>query len=252
MSVEVLTNSLDNVRARTEMRRREIDFLSSWPLRALHKMRIVKSAPVGDKKKSWDVLKTFRFLEERVSKGTPVLDLGAYSSEILCILNDQGFSDLTGIDLSPKLGQMPHAGAIRYVSGDFTESPFMRETFGAVTAISVLEHGFCGPKVLKEVSRILRPGGYFVGSIDYWPEKIDTRRIRVYGLDWNIFSTDELLGLIDEAGSYGMVPVGQLNFQASERTVAWLEKRYTFAWFAFQKVHGPALRGSRSLEAERT
>lgn len=250
MSVEVLTNPLENARARTEMRRREIDFASSWPLRALYRIRVVKGAPVGDKKKSWDVLKTFRFLEERVSRGAPILDLGACSSEILCILHSQGFSNLTGIDLSPKLGQMPHASTIKYVSGDFTETPFARETFGAITAISVLEHGFCGPKVLNEVARILKPGGYFVGSTDYWPEKIDTRGIRVYGVDWNIFSKDELIGLIEEARSHGLVPAGQLNFQASERTVSWLEKKYTFAWFAFQKTDAQTSRGNGSSGAK--
>jgi len=34
---------------------------------------------------------------------------------------------------------------------------------------------------------------------------------------------------------YGLVPVGPLNFEASERIVSWLERDYTFAWFAFRK-----------------
>jgi len=58
----------------------------------------------------------------------------------------------------------------------------------------------------------------------------------VYGLDWTIFSKDELLNLIEEAGKHGLVPVGQLNFDASEPTVRWLKRDYTFAWFAFQKA----------------
>jgi ubiquinone/menaquinone biosynthesis C-methylase UbiE len=147
-----------------------------------------------------------------------------------------GFPDLTGIDLNPTLTRMPYKQIIKYVTGDFARTAFPEETFGAVTAISVLEHGFCGPKVFREVSRILKTGGYLIGSTDYWPEKVDTSGVTVYGLDWTIFSKGELLNLIKEAGNYGLVPVGQLNFEASEPTVRWFKKDYTFVWFAFQKV----------------
>jgi len=237
MSVEVLARSSEYERARGEMRRRGIDFTCPWPLRVLHKIRLVKGVSVGDVRKSWDVLKTIQFVEEKVSKTSPILDMGAYASEILCILHKLGFSDLTGIDFNPKLACMPYAGAIKYVPGDFTQTAFASETFGAITAISVLEHGFCSATVLREVSRILRPGGYFIGSIDYWPEKLDTNGVRVFGVDWRIFSRGELESLIQEAGSFGMVPVGQLNFEASETTVSWFRRQYTFAWFALQKVN---------------
>jgi SAM-dependent methyltransferase len=195
-----------------------------------------KGVAIGDKRKSWDVLKTARFLETNVSKASAVLDVGAYASEILYILYKLGFADLTGIDLNPNLGRMPQLGDIKYVSGDFTKTDFPSQRFGAVTAISVLEHGFCGAKVFSEVSRLLQPRGYFVGSIDYWPDKIDTSGIDFFGVDWKIFSKNELLGLISEARQFGLVPVGQLEFDASERTVRCSGRRYTFAWFAFQKL----------------
>jgi ubiquinone/menaquinone biosynthesis C-methylase UbiE len=150
-----------------------------------------------------------------------------------------GYSNLTGIDLNSRLTQMPNHQNIKYVTGDFTRTAFSDETFGAITAISVLEHGFCGGTAFREISRILKTGGYFLGSTDYWPEKIDTSGVIVYGLDWKIFSKDEILLLIEEAGKHGLVPVGQLNFEASEPTVRWFKRRYTFAWFAFQKVDVP-------------
>jgi SAM-dependent methyltransferase len=201
----------------------------------LNKTRIVRGANVGDLKKSWDVLRTLQFIEQLVSKSTPVLDLGAYASEVLCGLHKMGFSDLTGIDLNPKLTRMPYNKCIKYVTGDFTHTSFPAETFGVITAISVLEHGFKGPKVFHEVSRILRPGGYLIGSVDYWPDKIYTTGITVFGLDWTIFSKEELVNLIEGAGNYGLTPVGQLNCEASERIFSWFTKEYTFAWFALQK-----------------
>jgi SAM-dependent methyltransferase len=236
MSVEVLATSSENVQARAEMRRLGIDFACPLPLRVLRKIRLVKGVSIGDIRKSWDVLKTIQFVEGKVSKSSPILDVGAYASEILCILYKQGFSDLTGIDFNPKLAQMPHAGVIKYQSCDFTQTRLPSEAFEVITAISVLEHGFCGPNILREVSRLLRPGGYFVGSIDYWPEKIDTSGIMAFGTDWRIFSRDELESFIQEARSFGMVPVGQLNLKVSETTVSWLRRRYTFAWFALQKI----------------
>lgn len=236
MSVEVLTKSDDNQRARAEMRRRGLDFATPWFGKVLHKTGIVRGVTVGLLQKSWDVLKTLQFIEQHLSKTTPILDLGAYASEVLCSLCKIGYSDLTGIDLNPDLTQMPFKENIRYVTGDFAHTSFPDESFGAITAISVLEHGFCGPKVFREISRILKTGGYFIGSTDYWPEKVDTSGVVIYGLDWTIFSKSELLNLIEEAGRHGLVPVGPVNFEAPERTVGWLKRDYTFAWFAFKKA----------------
>jgi SAM-dependent methyltransferase len=236
MGLDVLATSADNERARDEIRRRGLDFVTPWFTKVLHKTHIVKGVNVGLLEKSWDVLRTLQFIERHVSKPTPVLDLGAYASEVLFSLNKMGYSDLTGIDLNPALAQMPHEPAIRYVTGDFTATPFPSESFGAITATSVLEHGFCGPKVFGEVSRILETGGYFIGSTDYWPEKIDTRGVEMYGLDWTIFSRDEISSFIREAGEFGLVPVGPLNFEASEKTVRWFKRDYTFAWFVFRKL----------------
>lgn len=244
MSVEVLAKSDDNARARAELRRRGLDFVTPLFTKALHKTRIVKGLDIGHPKKSWDVLRTLQFIEQHVGKSAPILDLGAYCSEVLCSLHKMSFSDLTGIDLNPKLLRMPYNESIKYVTGDFAHTGFPDEAFAVVTAISVVEHGFCGAKLFGETSRILKPGGYLIGSTDYWPEKIDTQGINVYGLDWKIFSRSELSNFVVEAGGHGLVPVGQLNFQASEPTVSWFKRQYTFAWFALQKVEGHEKRSS--------
>ena len=236
MSLDVLANSVENMRARTEIRRRNLDFVTPWFARILHKMRVTDGVSVGDFRKSWDVLRTIQFLEQHVSKTTPVLDVGAYASELLCSLHKLGFSDLTGIDLNPNLTSMPYREKVKYVIGDFTDTGFPDGTFGAITAISVIEHGFCGPKLFREAARLLRKGGYLVGSTDYWPRKIHTQDITPFALDWTIFSREEVAKLIREARVHGLVPVGKLNFEASEAVVRWSRRNYTFAWFAFQKA----------------
>jgi len=235
MSVEVLIKTADNSRARAEMRRRGLDFVTPWFAKVLHKTRLVNGVNVGDVKKSWDVLRTLEFIDENIAKDAPVLDMGAYASEILCGLHKLGFSDLTGIDLNPALKRMPYSQSIRYVTGNFVHTSFPAEAFGAITAISVLEHGFRGPEIFREISRILQPGGCLVASVDYWPEKIDTRGIVYFGLDWTIFSKSELLDLVAEAAKHDLVPVGDLHFGTPEATVRCLGREYTFAWFALRK-----------------
>jgi SAM-dependent methyltransferase len=190
---------------------------------------------VGDHLKSWDVLKTASFIEQRISKDSPILDLGAYASEILCILHRLGYSRLTGVDLNPDVKMMPYARDIRYEVSDFMHTPFDNESFAVITAISVIEHGFNGQALLAEVSRLLRPGGDFIASFDYWPEKVDTTGVRFFGMDWKIFSEQEVLAFIDDAREYALSLSGEVNLKAVEKTINCAEMSYTFAWLALRK-----------------
>jgi SAM-dependent methyltransferase len=105
-----------------------------------------------------------------------------------------------------------------------------------VTAISVIEHGFQREKLLAEISRILKPKGFFIASVDYWPEKIDTDDVQAFGMDWTIFSKEDLSAFIREAAKYGLQPCGALEFDALDRVVKWKRKQYTFAWLVMQKI----------------
>jgi SAM-dependent methyltransferase len=193
------------------------------------------SPPVGDLNKSWDVLLTAQFIDGHVSKQAPVLDIGAQDSEILPILLRMGYETLTGIDLDAAVREMPGRDRIRYEVRDFTNTGFPPETFQAITAISAIEHGFRSKQLLTEVSRLLLPGGFFLASFDYWPEKIATDSVRLYGLDWRIFSEGEVRGLIAEAEQHRLVPIGPIDLTAADRTVQWLGREYTFAWLVLQK-----------------
>jgi SAM-dependent methyltransferase len=230
-------NDIDH--ARRELRRLGLSFTSPPPLRWLRrvgkKLGLPTGVSVGDAVKSWDVLTTTRFLQQHLSPDTPVLDIGAYASEILCVLHRLGYTALCGVDLNPALKRMPFAEAIRYEVADFMRTPFPDESFGAVTAISVIEHGFQSRPLLGEVARLLRPGGYLVASFDYWPEKVDTTGIDIFGMDWRIFSSAEVLALLDEAQTYALRPCGAINLEAGAPTMLWSGKRYTFAWLALQK-----------------
>lgn len=201
----------------------------------LKKLHLLPGQRLGDRVKSWDVLHTLRFILEHLDHKDPVLDLGAYASEILPALSRSGFSSLTGIDFNPDLKKMPDARKIRYITRNFHESGLQAESFSAITAISVIEHGFDRNRLLSEVSRLLRPGGYFIASVDYWSKKIDTSGIKAFGLDWMIFSRDDILTFLDEAKNYGLVPIGETDFETDQTPIRWLGKSYTFAWFVLEK-----------------
>lgn len=236
MTVRILKNELQNVHARKILRERGLDFLEP-PLRSkLRSLLGLRRIAVGEAVKSWDVLETISFLQENVNPSEPVLDIGAYASEIPCILHRLGYQNVYGIDMNPGIVQMPFGAHVRYVVGDFHSYPFPDSFFAAITATSVIEHGFDARRLWSRLSRLLRPGGYFIASTDYWPDKIETGNLRPFGMEWAIFSSGELRRLLDQAAEAGLYPVGEtMDFDAGEPVVCWNGRRYTFAWFALRK-----------------
>lgn len=238
MSVAVLQNNQEVERARERMVARGISCLGlEFGKRTLwQRIRRAAQPQVGDRVKSWDVLRTLEYLEGAYPKTARVLDLGAYSSEILCSLHRAGFERLTGIDLNPGVRHMPFADRIRWEVGNFLRTPFPGGSFDVVTAISVIEHGFDAQGLLREVSRLLAPGGSFVASFDYWPEKLDTSDTKFFGLDWLIFSRAEVERFVEQARGHGLAPVGPLALDARETTVNCAGRDYTFAWMALRRA----------------
>lgn len=237
MSVEVLQLQSEIDQARTELSRRGLSCVTTntrWQS-ILCRLGLAKAITIGDHLKSWDVLRTATFIRERVSRDAPILDVGAYASEILYVLHRLGYTNLTGIDLDPKLKWMPDADVIRYEVSDFMHTPFERESFEIITAMSVIEHGFNSQALLAEISHLLRPGGYFIASFDYWPEKVETTGIRFFGMDWRIFSEQEVLSFIDDAREYHLTPSGDTTLKAHDKTIHYADRSYTFAWMVLRK-----------------
>jgi SAM-dependent methyltransferase len=190
---------------------------------------------VGDYLKSWDVLKTVSFIEKNVLKSDPVLDIGAFASELLYVLHHLQYANLTGVDLNPDIKKMAYSDRVRYEVSDFMDTPFEAGSFAAITAMSVIEHGFNGKLLLAEASRVLRPRGYFIASFDYWPEKVDTSGISIFGMDWKIFSEQEVQAFLDEAVNHDLYPHGEIKLEGRQRPIRSADKDYTFAWLVLQK-----------------
>jgi SAM-dependent methyltransferase len=192
---------------------------------------------LGDRLKSWDVLQTVDYLERQTRPSSAVLDLGAFNSEILPLLHRKGMTNLTGVDLNPDLGShMPVADAIRYVVSDFMATGLPDAGFDAITAISVIEHGYQPERLFAEVARLLAPGGVFIATFDYWPEKIDTAGVEFFGLSWIIFSREDVQQMLAIAANHGLKPDGPISLEAgAERPVHCANRDYSFAWMSLRK-----------------
>jgi SAM-dependent methyltransferase len=238
MAMEVLQNKIQINIARLELDKigaSHVDRPDSRLKAQLRKFGLVGGVVMGDHIKSWDVFATVKFMEDHVQKNEPILDIGCYASEILASLHKVGYSNLTGADLNPELNKMPYQESIRYEVTNFMHTKFADASFKAITAISVIEHNFNGHALLKEMSRLLMLGGYFVASFDYWPDKINTVGTQFFGMDWKIFSKKEVEIFVKDAAEYGLFPVGEMQYEASEKPIDCSGKQYTFGWLVFEK-----------------
>jgi SAM-dependent methyltransferase len=192
-----------------------------------------------DSIKSWDVLRSLDAIGANGGPEDAVLDMGSVGCAILPALHRLGYRHLAGIDLNPQVRHMPYAGEIDYRVGDMTATEWPDGHFAAITAISVIEHGVPDDALLAEVGRLLRPGGIFCFSTDYWPEKIDTSEIRLFDLPWRIFSASEIESLLDTARAHGLQPEGEAGGairSVGSKPVHFADRDYTFLFGALVRT----------------
>jgi SAM-dependent methyltransferase len=189
--------------------------------------------------KTWDVQRALAAFETRLEMSDPVLDLGSFACDMLPVMKRRGFTDLAGIDLNPAVREMPYADTIDYRVGDLMATPWPDAHFGGISAISVIEHGVPDEELCREVSRLLRPGGVFIFTTDYWPQKIVTTE-RIFDLDWRIFDSAEIEALLEVAAGYDLHPVGEpaeAIRSVADPVIHFSGESYTF-------LYGALVRGS--------
>jgi SAM-dependent methyltransferase len=103
-------------------------------------------------------------LGSRVAPG-PVADVGCGTGALLADLRGAGYGPVVGTDLSePALGLATeqHPGVAQAVAEHL---PYADRTLAAVTALDVLEHLDDDVAALRELGRVLRPGGVVVLTV---------------------------------------------------------------------------------------
>lgn len=107
------------------------------------------------------------FLEKR--KGAKILDLGCGSgrgADLILQLDPQVEWHGVDIEESPEVAQRQRTD-LRFHVFDGVNLPFEDHAFDLVYSHQVFEHVRYPEHLLKEVCRVLRPGGAFLGSVSY-------------------------------------------------------------------------------------
>lgn len=142
------------------------------------------------------------------TKEAKLLNIGVGAGGLERTLINQGYTEVYSLDPSEKaVAGLKKMGSKGYV-GTIETTPFEANTFDAVFAVELLEH--LDEKILsaglKEVERILKPGGYFIGSVPF-EEKLSENEVicpscaHVYHRWGHVraFSKLQLAGRLDEA-----------------------------------------------------
>lgn len=90
----------------------------------------------------------------------PLLDVGCGTGQFLAFAREQGWRELTGVELLPEAAESASklTGAEIHVC-DLAEATLPADRFAAVFLWDIIEHVGDVREVLKEVHRVLRPGG---------------------------------------------------------------------------------------------
>jgi SAM-dependent methyltransferase len=157
-------------------------------------------------------------ITERLTDGD-LLDMGADGSFILhnAIRKDVKGKKV-GIDLAEVTGDNRAEGA-EYFKGDLMATPFEDESFDTIVSQSTIEHEVDLSKFAKECARLLRVGGKLIVSFDYWPQRVDTKGLMLYGLKWNILNQADVLHLVEVCEFAGLSRENSMNWEVQDAVI---------------------------------
>jgi ubiquinone/menaquinone biosynthesis C-methylase UbiE len=111
-----------------------------------------------------------RLALEMVEAASPpssrILDAGCGSGEMAAKLMERGYA-VWGIDLATPMIRhtQTRCGAARFGVGDIEHIPFPDNTFDVVVSLGVIEYLESDEQALREIRRVLRPGGTAIIAI---------------------------------------------------------------------------------------
>jgi SAM-dependent methyltransferase len=188
----------------------------------------------------WFVGRRLLFAREIAALGLAadarILDIGTSTGTNLRMLSELGYRRVTGLDLSEE--------AIRFCAekglgpvrrGDVCDLPFADASFDLVLATDIIEHVEDDGRALREIARILAPGGKALLTVPAFPS--------LWGLQDTIarhrrrYRMRPLLGAV---GAAGLAPLKRYHFNYLLFAPIWLARRLI-------KRLGIAARGENEL-----
>lgn len=115
-----------------------------------------------DHARNWDDQIFREHILDHLKPEHSVLDMGA-GAGIVASMNFRGLAkSVVGIDLDPRVEENEFLDSA--VVGDVTKTPFEDASFDVIICDNVMEHIEFPVAFLAEVSRLLKPGGIFLGK----------------------------------------------------------------------------------------
>lgn len=137
--------------------------------------------------------------------GLALLDVGCGSASLLGLMKQRGFR-VMGVDFSSEAAAVAkEENGVQVVIGSLEQAAFPDASFDIITLFHVMEHVTNPREVLKQVGRILRPGGSVILQVP----NIDSWQFRIFGAKWYgldiprhviDYSNDGILRLLSEVG----------------------------------------------------
>ncbi len=113
-----------------------------------------------------------------VEAGDTVLDLGTGSGYALRALRERGIGRGYGLDGAPAMAEKAAGytddGALSFLVGDFDHLPFVDGSVDHVFTMEAFYYANEPAATLREVARVLAPGGTFYCAVNYYEENTAT------------------------------------------------------------------------------
>ena len=133
-------------------------------------------------------------------KTNRLLDIGFGAGTILEVATEQNWV-VYGLEVSRPAFEQARKRGFKVFHGTLVGANYPNDYFDVITASEILEHLFDPETELREMVRILRPGGLL------WATTPSARSLsfRVLGNDWSVLSPPEHIQLYSMAGAAGML-----------------------------------------------
>jgi len=143
----------------------------------------------------------------QVSMDSRVLDVGCGSGWATRLLADYAVNGrVTGIDISDEMVNLARESSRSHPNTDFEvasaeQLPFPDNEFTYAFSMESLYYYRNIPKALKEIQRVLKPGGSFFAVVDlYWENEATHQWIDTLKVPVELLSIDEYRSLFIDAG----------------------------------------------------
>lgn len=191
--------------------------------------------------KNWDSRIALDAIRRRIGPNELIVEAGGERFSVMAHwLRRAGYRNVVVYNLV-FAGREERIGGIDHRYGDITRLPHEEGSVGAITCLSVVEHGVPLREFFAESARLLRPGGVLFVSTDFFPEPTETDGLRRFDAPVVVFDSVSLAELRAEAARAGFTETEDLVVGAPDRCVEWDEMslRYTFVALTFVRRDGP-------------